>query len=99
MPDDDPQPGTTTNCGDDDEGSDGHGHSGPVANRAEKLVDQLVSVGITGFGVFDSARDSAATALRGRSKDEAVARLVIPEGALCVKQRLLEEGARSALCR
>ncbi len=24
---------------------------------------------------------------------------VIPEGALCVKQRLLEEGARSALCR
>jgi hypothetical protein len=47
-----------------------------LAKAGEKLVEQLLKVGINGFGPFKSAADSAAEALRGRTPEQAVKALV-----------------------
>jgi hypothetical protein len=51
-----------------------------------QLVEQLLTVGINGFGPFKSARDSATEAMRGRSQAEAVTALVRSHVALAAGQ-------------
>jgi hypothetical protein len=47
-----------------------------LVKAGEKLVEQLLRVGIDGFGPFKSAEESAAEALRGRTPERAVRALV-----------------------
>ncbi|GAB4079955.1 EcsC family protein [Modestobacter muralis] len=47
-----------------------------IARAGEKLVEQLLKVGLNGFGPFKSAEESAAEALKGRTPEEAVKALV-----------------------
>jgi len=55
---------------------------------------------VTGFlGPNGSGKSTTMRMILGLDAPTSGSVTVIPEGALCVKQRLLEEGARSALCR
>lgn len=54
----------------------GDDEMGGLAKAGEKLVEQLLKVGINGFGPFKSAADSAAEALRDRTREQAVKALV-----------------------
>ncbi len=55
---------------------------------------------ITPRGTWNDVEQLVADAVvQGKPVRATIEPDVIPEGALCVKQRLLEEGARSALCR
>lgn len=47
-----------------------------LAKAGEKLVEQLLKVGINGFGPFKSAADSAEEALRDRTPEQAVHALI-----------------------
>lgn len=47
-----------------------------LARAGQKLVEQLLKLGINGFGPFKSAADSAAEALSGRTPEQAVKSLV-----------------------
>ncbi len=47
-----------------------------LVKAGERLVEQLLRVGIDGFGPFKSAEESAAEALRGRTPERAVRALV-----------------------
>ncbi|SDP11140.1 EcsC protein family protein [Klenkia soli] len=47
-----------------------------LARAGEKLIEQLLKVGLNGFGPFKGAEDSAQEALRGRTPDEAVKVLI-----------------------
>lgn len=42
-----------------------------LVRAGEKLVEQLLNIGINGFGPFKSAQESAAEALVNRTPDEA----------------------------
>lgn len=50
--------------------------SSNLARAGQELVEQLLKVGINGFGPFKSAADSAAEALSGRTAEQAVSVLV-----------------------
>lgn len=47
-----------------------------LARVGQGLVDQLLRVGVDGFGPFKSAQESARSACEGRTREQAVARLV-----------------------
>lgn len=50
--------------------------NGGLAKAGEKLVEQLLKLGINGFGPFKSAADSATEALRDRTPEQAVKALI-----------------------
>lgn len=68
---------TEPSCGMPDEqlGKEQEGPKG-LARAANHLVEQLINVGVNGFGPFKSAAESAAEASRERSPEEAVKALI-----------------------
>lgn len=50
--------------------------SSTLAKAGQDLVEQLLKVGINGFGPFKSAAESAAEALSGRTTEQAVSALI-----------------------
>ncbi len=47
-----------------------------VARAGQQLVEQLLRLGIEGFGPFNSARESAQEALKGRTSEQAIKVLI-----------------------
>ena len=47
-----------------------------IAKAGERLIEQLLKVGLNGFGPFKSAEESAGEALKGRTPEEAVKALI-----------------------
>lgn len=67
---------------------DGHGadESTGLERAGTQLVEQLINVGVNGFGPFKSAHESAAEATKGRTNEEAVKALVRNHVALAAGQ-------------
>lgn len=67
-------------------GDHGADEASQLERAGNQLVEQLISVGVNGFGPFKSARESAAEATKGRTSDEAVKALVRNHVALAAGQ-------------